>query len=250
MKFSEQESSELSISRVEEEVLERSLSIQDLLQTGLFIKIRFLLAMEFIALLPVGLLAIIFSLSPTLLLGRNAAIILAGISALSTFVASAVALPVIRPIRRATRDITTATEAVEMLATEADHIAHEQRIGTTILNGASKRLQVRRQSITRDGLLIMQTCEALQPRITYLLKQAQDTRDSSKAEVLMTLHQGLRQIALLSQGITNALSQDNTFEQLDKAMTSAQEISNQFEDTGRQLKQKAEQLGQAANTLI
>jgi hypothetical protein len=250
MKFFEQESPELSISRAEEEVLSRSLSIQDLQQTGLLIKIRFLLAMEFTALLPVGLLAAIFSLSPTLLLGRNAALILAGISALSTFVASAVALPVIRPIRRATRDITSATEAVETLATEADHIAHEQRTGTTILSGASKRLQVRRQSIMRDGLLIMQACEALQPRIIYLLKQAQDARDSSKAEILTTLHQGMRYIAQLSQGITHALSQDSTFEQLDRAMASAQEISDQFEDAGRQLKQKAEQLGQAANTLI
>jgi hypothetical protein len=66
----------------------------------------------------------------------------------------------------------------------------------------------------------------------------------------MTILQGMQNITALSQGIVHSLSQDTTFEQLDKAMASAREISAQFEAAERRLKQEAEQLGQAAHTLI
>src|SRR5262249_42164365 len=89
-----------------------------------------------------------------LLAGRNSPLIFLTIIVVTTLIATWVALPIVRPIRRATRDILGSTDDVRLLAEQAKQIAKDQRLGTDILEGAAKGLDMRRRSIGRDASLI------------------------------------------------------------------------------------------------
>lgn len=227
------------------------LRFHDLLRkTGLGIKLRFLVAMCIIAFFPVILLVVVFGNPSQQVFGRTTWLLLSGILLLTVLVATGVSLPIVRPIRRATRTITATTQEVRQLANDAQHIAQEHRVGTSILSGASKRLKGRRNSIVRDSELITQTCAVLQPRIAFLLQRAYTARDQQALELLTALQQGMQQISSLASGMASSFERDTSFEQLEKAMGSAQEISAQFDDASKQLEKGSDQLELAAASLI
>ncbi len=60
----------------------------------------------------------------------------------------------------------------------------------------------------------------------------------------------MRQIHGLAVSIGDGLQKDNTLHQLEGAMESAQEISEQFEEAGVQLEHGASDLAYAARTLL
>ncbi len=180
--------------------------------------------------------------------GRNTPLLILGILVIVVLVATWVALPIVRPIRRATRAIERTTGGVRVLADDARRIAHEHEIGTTILSGASKRLGSRRQSIIRDGTTIAQLCQASQPRMRWLYQIARGNQ--AAVESLQVIQQAFSQIYQLGSSIASSLENDATLNQLDGAMESAREISNQFEGAGQQLEYGAEQLETAARSLL
>jgi hypothetical protein len=180
--------------------------------------------------------------------GRNTPLLILGILVIVVLVATWVALPIVRPIRRATRAIEQTTDDVRELANDARRIAHEHEIGTTILSGASKRLGSRRQSIIRDGSTIAQLCQASQPRMHWLYQIARGNQ--AAIESLQVIQQTFSQIYQLGGSIAGGLQNDATLNQLDGAMESAREISSQFEGAGLQLEHGAEQLETAARSLL
>ena len=185
--------------------------------------------------------------------GRNTPLLILVILVAVMLVATGVALPIVRPIRRATRRITSTTNEVRQLANDARRIAQEHSLGTSILSGANKRLTGRRQSIIRDSQLIQQTCTTLWPRMQLLQQALQSRQGNQSQEVLQILQsfaQGMRQIYELAVSIGDGLQKDNTLNQLGRAMESAQEISEQFEEAGTQLEQGASDLEYAAKTLL
>lgn len=143
-------------------------------------------------------------------------------------VATGVALPIVRPIRRATRKITSTTDEVRQLANDARRIAQEHGLGMSILSGANKRFTGRRQSIIRDSQLIQQICTTLWPRmgtLQQILQGRQSSQPQEALQILQSFAQGMRQIYELALSIGDGLQKDNTFSQLGRAMESAQEIS-------------------------
>ncbi len=182
--------------------------------------------------------------------GRNTPLLILAILVAVVLVATWVALPIVRPIRRATREIGFTTEEVRKLASNARRIGKEHAVGTALLSGASKRLGGRRQSIIRDGTAIAQICRALWPRIQWLQQTAQASPNKYVQETLQSLQQGVYQINELGNAIVGGLESDNFLGQLDGAMESAREISMQFEAAGTELEHDAEQLEIAARTLL
>ncbi|MFL5627439.1 MAG: hypothetical protein ACJ788_17825 [Ktedonobacteraceae bacterium] len=182
--------------------------------------------------------------------GRNTPLLLLAILVIVVLVATWVALPIVRPIRRATRGIGSTTQEVRKLADNARRIAQDQALGTAILSGASRRLSSRRQSIIRDGYTIARTCDALQPRLQWVMQLARGSSNTQLQEALQVVIQGMQQIHRLGTSIASGLENDNTLSQLDGAMNSAHEISAQFEGAGEQLEQGAQQLETAARTLL
>jgi hypothetical protein len=201
--------------------------------------------------------------------GRNTPLLILAMLVAVALVATWVALPIVRPIRRATRGITEATDAVLLLATNAQRLAREHQVGTTLLRQVSHRLSLRRQSLIRDTRLITQTCQACFPRITFLMRMHQGNVQPQKtpghtqgphtssemvprqyAEALRGVEQGIRQMYEVAMAISSALEQDEALKQLDQAMDGAGEISLQFQQAGEQLAQEAQQLVRAAHSLI
>ncbi len=182
--------------------------------------------------------------------GRNTPLLILAILVAVVLVATWVALPIVRPIRRATREIGFTTEEVRKLASNARRIGKEHAVGTALLSGASKRLGGRRQSIIRDMTAIAQICRTLWPRIQWLQQMAQGSPNKYVLEALQSLQQGVYQINELGIAITGGLESDNFLSQLDGAMESAREISMQFEAAGTELEHDAEQLEIAARTLL
>ncbi|GAC1627544.1 MAG: hypothetical protein NVS4B11_24930 [Ktedonobacteraceae bacterium] len=180
--------------------------------------------------------------------GRNTPLLILAILVIVVLVAALVALPIVRPIRRATREIGHTTDDVHELANDARRIAHEHGVGTSILSGASRRLNTRRQSIIRDGRAIAQLCRAIQPRMQGLFQAAQGNQHASEA--LNVVQQVFSQIYQLGTTVADGLENDSTLNQLSNAMVSAQEIATQFEAAGKQLEHGAEQLEEAAQTLL
>jgi uncharacterized protein YqhQ len=219
-------------------------------RAGLGIKLRFLLAMFVVAFLPVLLLALAFDNAQQQMAGRNIWLVLAGILLLTVLVAIGVALPVVRPIRRATRQVTAVTEGVRRLAIDAQRIAQEHHTGTAILSGVSRRLIIRQSSMVRDSEVITRTCAALQPRLSWLLQQAQEMQNQEMLQLISTLLQGMQQITFLSTRIKDTFERDTLLEQLEKAMKSAEEISMQFDEAGQQLARELEVLERASAALI
>jgi hypothetical protein len=233
------------------------LTLNDLLhRTGFGIKIRFLLALMATAILP-AIVLILVSGNPTpasgnhdLFAGRNTPLLMLGIFVVVVLVATWMALPIVRPIRRATRAIETTTEDVRKLARDAKVIAADHTTGTIILIGASKRLAGRRQTLIRDAMLIAHTSQDTLPHLQRLHKQLQESQDKRSVEELSVLYQSLQQIYNTATAIADGFTRDTTLDQLDHAMAGAREIAKQFEVAGKQLEKETEHLETAAKSLI
>ena len=222
-------------------------------RTGFGIKVRFLLALTLIAILPSIVLVLVLGSSTSnryLFTGRNAPLLLLGVFVMVVLVATWIALPIIRPIRRATRVIETTTEDVRKLARDAKVIADDHMMGTTILTGASKRLSGRRQVLIRDTTLIARVCQDALPRLQMIHRKLQETRDTQALEELGALYQSFQQIYNTATTLADGLGKDTSLDQLDQAMVGAREIAKQFEAAGKQLEKETEQLETAARSLI
>ncbi|WP_052887982.1 hypothetical protein [Thermogemmatispora carboxidivorans] len=230
---------------------EASLDLATLLRrTGFGIKLRFLISMLIVSLLPVSLFVVLFYESAYRLEGRKTWLLLGGILLLTVLTATWVFLPIVRPIRRATRRITATTDEVRRLTIDAQRIADEQQIGTSILAAVSRHLAVRHTALVRDISLITRTCQGLQPRLAVLLQRTQASREGEVVEALIALRHGLQQISFLAARISDAYERDRLPEQLDKAMKSAQEIAAQFNEASQQLAKDLEQLELATEALV
>jgi hypothetical protein len=232
-------------------------TLSDLLhRTGFGIKIRFLFALTLIAILPAILLVLVlgnpaFSANNRdLFAGRNTLLLLLGIFVAVVLVATWMALPIVRPIRRATRVIETTTEDVRKLARDARVIAEDHAMGTTILTGASKRLSGRRQTLIRDTTLIARTCQDALPHLQLLHRKLQEARDKQALEELSMLYRSFQQIHQTATTIADGFIKDTALDQLDQAMLGAREIAKQFEAAGKQLEKETEHLETAARSLI
>ena len=188
--------------------------------------------------------------SRTFFAGRNTPLLLLAIVVAVVLVATWVALPIVRPIRRATREIGKTTEEVRKLAEDARRIAKDHSLGTAILSGANRKLLSRRQTIIRDENLIAQTCDALLPRLQFLHPLVRSAGNRQAIEAMQVVQQGLAQIKELATSTAISWQRDTSLSQLDSAMESAREISEQFLGAGQQLEQDAEQLEVAARTLL
>ncbi|GAC1620695.1 MAG: hypothetical protein NVS4B11_13070 [Ktedonobacteraceae bacterium] len=188
--------------------------------------------------------------SRTFFAGRNTPLLLLAIVVAVVLVATWVALPIVRPIRRATREIGNTTEEVRRLAVDARRIAKDHSLGTAILSGANRKLLSRRQTIIRDTLLIAQTCDALLPRLQFVQPVVRVAGNKQAFEAMQVVLQGITQIKETATSTAMGWERDTSLNQLDTAMESAREISGQFLDAGQQLEHDANQLEVAARTLL
>lgn len=222
--------------------------------TGFGIKLRFLLALTLIALLPSVLLVVLLG-DPMgsgyhVTLGRNTPLLLLGIFVLVVLVATWIALPIVRPIRRATRVIENTTADVRKLAHNAKIIAEDHTVGTTILSGAGKQLATRRRMLIRNTTQIARACQDALPVLQALHHRLKGTRDLQAMEELNALYQSFQSIHAIASTTADELGKDVFLDQLDQAMIGAREIAQQFEDAGKQLEQETARLETAAQSLI
>ena len=188
--------------------------------------------------------------SRTFFAGRNTPLLLLAIIVAVVLVATWVALPIVRPIRRATREIGNTTEEVRRLAVDARRIAKDHSLGTAILSGTNRKLLSRRQSIIRDTNLIAHTCDAILPRLQFVQSSVQGVASRQVVEALQVATQGIAQVKETATATATSWERDTSLNQLDRAMESAREISEQFLGAGQQLEQDAENLDVAARTLL
>ncbi len=187
-----------------------------------------------------------------LLAGRNLPLILLTIIVVTTLVATWVALPIVRPIRRATRDILTSTEDVRLLAEQAKQIAKDQRLGSDILEGAAKGLDMRRRAIGRDASLIANSSTAAATRLAQLAYTINELPESFQAPMQLLsreIYQELQTAHQLASGISSGLESDPVQKRLGNVMEGAAEISQQFDQASQQLEHGASRLERAAETL-
>jgi hypothetical protein len=191
--------------------------------------------------------------SPTGLLSpRNLPLIFLSIVVVTTLVATWVALPIVRPIRRATREILASTDDVRLLAEQAKQIAKDQRLGTDILKGAAKGLDLRRQAIGRDAGLIANAITSTVGRLTQMaqiINALPETFQAPLQPLAREIYQELRTSHHLAIGIANSLESDPVQKRLGSAMEGASEISQQFDQASQQLQQGASRLERAAEAL-
>ena len=188
--------------------------------------------------------------SRTFFAGRNTPLLLLAIVVAVVLVATWLALPIVRPIRRATREIGNTTEEVRRLAEDARRIAKDHALGTAILSGTNRKLSSRRQSIIRDSLLVAKICDAILPRLQFVLPLVRASANRQAIDALQVAMQGIAQVKETANSTAKGWTTDTSLNQLDSAMESAREISEQFLGAGRQLEQGAEQLEVAARTLL
>ncbi|EFH85709.1 hypothetical protein [Ktedonobacter racemifer] len=220
-----------------------------LLLTGLGLKLRLLFALCCVAFLPTILLAfLVTGRTFTILAGRNAILVLLVLVVAIVLVATWAALPIIRPIRKATREIIHTTGSVTNLAQGAQDIATEHNTSTAILTGASLRLSARRQSIMRDCGLIFTGSQSIQRRVQELLNAFPPS--SQKQEFEQALMQDIHHIATLARSMGESLAKDMTLERIDQAMKSAHEMTEHFQDASTHLQQEARQLELASQSLL
>lgn len=227
------------------------LTMEILRQTGFGLKLRVFFALSCLALIPTIPLALFLTggeKAAAFLSGRNALLCLLVIFVAIVLVATWVALPVIRPIRRATRQISHTSKAITFLAQETLSIASEHRTGITIIAGASTKLSGRRLSIIRDCRMIVQGCHRLHTRTQQLLQALpQQTQTHVSQQALL---QEIVDIATLATAIATGLENDSSLENLQKAMTSAQDFSRHFEEASAHLQQEARQIETASHSLL
>jgi hypothetical protein len=187
-----------------------------------------------------------------LLSARNAPLIFLSIIVITTLVATWVALPIVRPIRRATRDILASTDDVRLLAEQAKQIAKDQRLGSDILEGAAKGLDLRRRAIGRDASLIANSSTAAAARLAQLAYAINELPESYQAPMQMLsreIYQELQTAHQLATGISSGLESDPVQKRLGNVMEGAAEISQQFDQASQQLERGASRLERAADSL-
>lgn len=185
-----------------------------------------------------------------LVAGPNTPLLLLGIIVFVVLIATWFALPVIRPIRRATRVLEHTTEEVRVLSTHAQTIASHHTLGVNLLIGASQHLTRRRDAIVRDLRLLQQTVNGLAPHIRVMQQAAYSSPHAPLADAAGALTQALTQIGSTARGIEQGITSDRALSNLAIAMEGAQEISQQFEAAGVQLVQETHYLEIAATSLL
>jgi hypothetical protein len=187
-----------------------------------------------------------------LLQGRNVPLIFLSIMVVTTLVATWVALPIVRPIRRATREILASTDDVRLLAEQAKQIAKDQRMGTVILEGAAKGLDMRRRAIGRDAGLIVNSATVAATKLSQIASALNEMPDSLRGPVHMLtreVYQELETTHQLAAGIASRLERDPVQTRLGNVMEGAAEISLQFDQASQQLQTGATRLEHAAESL-
>jgi uncharacterized protein YciI len=187
-----------------------------------------------------------------LLAGRNVPLIFLSIIVVTTLVATWVALPIVRPIRRATREILASTDDVRLLAEQAKQIAKDQRLGTDILEGAAKGLDLRRRAIGRDASLIANSATAAATRLAQLAYAVNELPENYQAPMQMLsreIYQELQTAHQLATSISSGLESDPVQKRLGNVMEGASEISQQFEQASQQLERGAGRLEHATEAL-
>ncbi len=189
---------------------------------------------------------------PGVLSLRNIPLVFLSIVVVTTLIATWVAIPIVRPIRRASREILSSTEEVRGLAEQAKKIAKDQQIGTDILTGAANGLDMRRRAIGRDANLIVNSSTNAATRLAqlaHLITQAPDPIQGPMQLLSRELYQELQSTHQLATGISTSLESDPVQKRLGAVMEGAAEISQQFEQASQQLERGAVRLGHAAETL-
>lgn len=187
-----------------------------------------------------------------LLAGRNIPLIFLSIFVITTLVATWVALPIVHPIRRATREILASTDDVRVLAGQAKQIAKDQRLGTDILEGAAKGLDMRRRAIGRDAALIASSSTAAATRLAQLAHVINDLPEQFQAPMQVLtreIYQELQTGHQLATGISSSLESDPAQKRLGNVMEGAAEISQQFDQASQLLEHGAGRLERAAEAL-
>jgi hypothetical protein len=183
---------------------------------------------------------------------RNVPLIFLSIIVVTTLIATWVALPIVRPIRQATREILASTDDVKLLAEQAKQIAKDQRLGTDILEGAAKGLDMRRRAIGRDATLIVNSATVAATRLAQLAHTVSELPESFQAPMQMLtreIYQELQTAHQLAAGISSSLESDPAQKRLGNVMEGAAEISQQFDQASQQLQLGADRLERAAEAL-
>ncbi len=188
---------------------------------------------------------------PVLFMGRSVWLLVLATIVLVVLIATIVALPITRRIRRATRQIRYTTREVQSFALNAQRMAQEHNTGVLILTGASRRISIRRQTIIRDSDLIVQLSARGLVR-QKLIQQAIHpmAQDQQYLNAVQDLRQLLLQIRQVSVAMADGMKNDTTLDQLNGAMESAQDIAQQFQGAGEHLELGAEQLEAVAESLL
>jgi hypothetical protein len=192
--------------------------------------------------------------SSGLLSARNLPIVFLALTVVAVLIAAAVALPIVRPIRGATREITKTKDDVQSLANQAQQIADNQRVGTEILKNAAHGLSTRAGSIRHDVQFIEETVTrllsgrfaAIAPYVEELSPQAQERLKI----LLVDIYRELQQIQALSSHIVSSLTTDRALRTLGEAMEGAGEISKQFDDASKTLHEGVHRLERASDALL
>jgi len=190
--------------------------------------------------------------STGLLSSRNIPLIFLSIIVVTTLVATWVALPIVRPIRRATREILASTNDVRLLSDQAKQIAKDQRLGTDILEGAAKGLDLRRRAIGRDATLIASSTSAAAARLTqlaYTINKLPEAFQAPMQVLTREIYQEMQSSHQLATGISSGLESDPAQKRLGNVMEGAAEISQQFDLASQQLQHGAGRLERAAEAL-
>jgi hypothetical protein len=214
------------------------------------LKFRFLVALTLLSLAPAFLLFLLYQ--HRLLEGRNVPLIFLVIIVVASLVATWVALPMVQPIRRATREILAGTEDVRLLALQAGQMVKDQRVGTGILQGAAKGLDIRRRAIGRDAGLIASSSSAAAARLAHLANLISELPESPRTPMQMLtrgLYQDLQTAYRLANGISYSLESDPVQKRLGNVMEGAAELSEQFDEASKQLELGATRLKHAAESL-
>jgi hypothetical protein len=158
----------------------------------------------------------------------------------------------VRPIRRATREILASTDDVRLLAEQAKQIAKDHRMGTVILEGAAKGLDMRRQTIGRDAGLIVNSATVAASRLSHIASAIRELPEPSRAHaqaLTREVYQELQTTHQLASGIFSRVERDPVQKRLGNVMEGAMEISQQFDQASQQLQTGATRLEHAAESL-
>lgn len=228
--------------------------------TGLSLKLRILVALTVLAVVIATTVFLLASQPGTASqsapagFSRNIPLFFLMIVASTTLLATWVSIPIVRPIRRATRELLATTEHVHTLARRGEQIASDQRQGTELLTGAVNGLNLRRQGLGREAHLIVQAAQDAAPRFQALAQILSDPQLPMKDRMAMQQHMQViyhaLEVAHQSAGIiVRDVEQDPLQKRFDDVMAGAEEIKQQFEQASSDLQQGVAKLEKAARAL-